>query len=117
MRHIFYAMGRGSEQAYENYRDIAFEQAKMTFGNDINRTDWTVKEIDKLYDFFKNSTVWAEFKKSYFDSDQTNANDQLRQIANSKKSISEIDEQMLKVSEIDEQMLKADRISELLSNI
>lgn len=107
MRHIFYAMGRGSEQAYKNYRDIAFEQAKLTFGEDFNRSDWTIKEIDKLYDFFKNSTVWSNFKKSYFDSDQDDANDQLRQIANSNKSI----------SELDDLMLKSDSLSELLNNI
>lgn len=107
MRHIFYAMGRGSEQAYKNYRDIAFEQAKMTFGEDFNRSYWTIEEIDKLYDFFKHSTVWSDFKKSYFDSDQPNADDQLRQIANSDKSI----------SELDDLMLKSDSLAELLNNI
>lgn len=70
LRETFYGLGRGSRAAYENYRDLAYEQAKLTFGNNfkINRAD-----IDKLYNFFSSSKAWNTFKKKFNPSEEEEA--------------------------------------------
>ena len=63
----FYESGRSSEAAYEHYIDSSFEKAKQTFMD--NHDEFTKEEVDKLYDFFKNSVAWSQYKKIWQDSD------------------------------------------------
>ena len=67
LQNAFYGMGRSSSEAFEAAKEIQFEQSKRTFGNNHG---WNKEDVDKLYNFFKNSKVWKDYQKMYKDSDQ-----------------------------------------------
>ena len=68
LHRIYYSMGRSSEEQYKNTRQIAFEDAKLTFAG--NHPEYTENGIEALYDFFANSSVWSKYMKVVMDSDQ-----------------------------------------------
>lgn len=67
LQNAFYGMGRSSSEAFEAAKEIQFEQSKRTFGKNHG---WNKEDVDKLYNFFKNSKVWKDYQKMYKDSEQ-----------------------------------------------
>ena len=67
LQNAFYGMGRSSSEAFEAAKEIQFEQAKITFGKNHG---WYKEDVDKLYNFFKNSKAWKDYQKIYKDSEQ-----------------------------------------------
>lgn len=67
LQNAFYGMGRSSSEAFEAAKEIQFEQSKRTFGNNHG---WNKEDVDKLYNFFKNSRAWKDYQKMYKDSEQ-----------------------------------------------
>lgn len=81
----FYESGRSSEDAYEHYRDSSFEKAKQTFMD--NHSEFTKEEVDKLYDFFKNSVAWSHYQKIWQDSDNVDTFRELLDVIDRKGNI------------------------------
>lgn len=108
LRKIFYGMGRSSEQAYESYRQLAFEQAKITFGKNFNLG---ADDVDKIYNFFSNSKSWNEFKKRLLDSEQEDFGDIVEEIVDAvdEKGLATIDSILSTSTSLDEMLKKIRR--------
>lgn len=108
LRNIYYGMGRSSIQAYASYRDLAFEQAKKTFGQNFNIS---ADRVDKIYEFFKNSKSWNDFHKNYLDSDQVDFTDAVEEIVNSadKYGLTTIDTILANANSLDDVLKKIRR--------
>lgn len=98
LQNAFYGMGKSSKEAYDAATDINFEQAKITFGE--NNNNWNKDDVDKLYNFFKNSTAWRDFQKQMKDSDQFE--ELFDEISNSSLSIQQIDIILMRYKTVDE---------------
>ena len=97
LQNAFYGMGKSSKEAYDAATDINFEQAKITFGENNN---WNKDDVDKLYNFFRNSTAWRDFQKQMKDSDQFE--ELFDEISNSSLSIQQIDTILMRYKTVDE---------------
>lgn len=102
LQNAFYGMGKSSKAAYDAATDINFEQAKITFGKN---TDWDKENIDKLYNFFKNSTAWRDFQKILKDSDQM------------EELFDEISETDLSIQQIDRILMSHKTVDDVLKEI
>ena len=101
----FYESGRSSEKAYEHYRDSSFEKAKQTFMD--NHSEFTKEEIDKLYDFFKNSVAWSHYQKIWMDSDNVDTFKEIIDAVDRKGNVAADARLLLKDDEIYKMILKS----------
>lgn len=97
LQNAFYGMGRSSEEAFEAAQEIQFEQAKLTFGNNHG---WNKEDVDKLYNFFKNSKVWKDYQKMYKDSDQFE--ELFDEISDTGLSIQQLDRILMRHNNVDD---------------
>ena len=97
LQNAFYGMGRSSSEAFEAAKEIQFEQAKITFGKNHG---WNKEDVDKLYNFFKNSKTWKDYQKKYKDSDQLE--ELFDEINNTDLSINEIDRILMGHNNVDD---------------
>ena len=101
----FYESGRSSEKAYEHYRDSSFEKAKQTFMD--NHNEFTKEEVDKLYDFFKNSVAWSHYQKIWMDSDNVDTFKEIIEAVDRKGNVAADARLLLKDDEIYKMILKS----------
>lgn len=97
LQNAFYGMGRSSSEAFDAAKEIEFEQSKRTFGKNHG---WNKEDVDKLYNFFKNSKAWRDFQKLYKDSEQFE--ELFDEINNSELSIQQIDRILMTHHNIDD---------------
>lgn len=97
LQNAFYGMGRSSLEAYQAASEIQFEQSKITFGKNHG---WNREDVDKLYNFFKNSKAWRDFQKLFKDSDQFE--ELFDEISNSSLSIQQIDRILMGHNNVDD---------------
>ena len=97
LQNAFYGMGRSSSEAFEAAKEIQFEQSKRTFGNNHG---WNKEDVDKLYNFFKNSKVWKDYQKMYKDSDQFE--ELFDEISDTNLSIQQIDRILMGHNNVDD---------------
>lgn len=97
LQNAFYGMGRSSVEAYNAAIEIQFEQSKLTFGRNHG---WSREDVDKLYNFFKNSTSWRMFQKLIKDSDQFE--ELFDEISNTEFSIQQIDRILMANNTVDD---------------
>lgn len=97
LQNAFYGMGRSSSEAFDAAKEIQFEQSKRTFGNNHG---WNKEDVDKLYNFFKNSKVWKDYQKMYKDSDQFE--ELFDEISDTSLSIQQIDRILMGHNNIDD---------------
>ena len=97
LQNAFYGMGRSSSEAFEAAKEILFEQSKRTFGNNHG---WNKEDVDKLYNFFKNSKVWKDYQKMYKDSDQFE--ELFDEISDTNLSIQQIDRILMGHNNVDD---------------
>lgn len=96
LQNAFYGMGRSSLEAYQASTEIQFEQSKITFGKNHG---WDREDVDKLYNFFKNSKAWTSFQKLFKDSNQFE--DLFDEISDTNLSIQQIDRILMSNTIID----------------
>lgn len=101
----FYESGRSSQKAYEHYRDSSFEKAKQTFMD--NHNEFTKEEVDKLYDFFKNSVAWSHYQKIWMDSDNVDTFNEIIDAVDRKGNVAADARLLLKDDEIYKMILKS----------
>ena len=101
----FYESGRSSEKAYEHYRDSSFEKAKQTFMD--NHSEFTKEEVDKLYDFFKNSVAWSHYQKIWQDSDNVDTFKEIIDAVDRKGNVAADARLLLKDDDIYKMILKS----------
>lgn len=97
LQNAFYGMGRSSSEAFEAAKEIQFEQSKRTFGNNHG---WNKEDVDKLYNFFKNSKVWKDYQKMYKDSDQFE--ELFDEISDTSLSIQQLDRILMSHNNVDD---------------
>ena len=97
LQNAFYGMGRSSSEAFEAAKEIQFEQSKRTFGNNHG---WNKEDVDKLYNFFKNSKVWKDYQKMYKDSDQFE--ELFDEISDTSLSIQQLDRILMSYNNVDD---------------
>lgn len=97
LQNAFYGMGRSSIEAYNAAIEIQFEQSKLTFGRNHG---WNREDVDKLYNFFKNSKSWRMFQKLFKDSDQFE--ELFDEISNTELSIQQIDRILMSNNNVDD---------------